>query len=212
MVAPRCRRGQRLQAALRDLVAQEVGRGEPQEVAQDSRRALPRHGRGPRGRVHRLASLRGAFADGPGQADGVPRDHAGGDRASRRRLARARPTPGGRARGASHPRPTLRLRGVARAVAKGDAEALGGPGPERRHPDGRRARAGAHALPRRHLVGNRRDLHQRGRPERFRCLAGQPGRDGGRHRQGLRRAGPTSAPAARCACWARRRRPRSRAP
>ena len=38
-----------------------------------------------------LAPLRGAVAHGAGQAHGVPRDHAGGDRTRRRRVARPRP-------------------------------------------------------------------------------------------------------------------------
>ena len=44
-------------------VAEEVGGGQPQETAEGRRRAVPRHGRGPRGRVDRVASLRGAVAD-----------------------------------------------------------------------------------------------------------------------------------------------------
>ena len=80
---PRGRRRQRLQAALRGLAREEVGGGQPQAPAEGGRRALPGHGRGPRGRVHRLAPLRGALAPGPGQADGLPRDHPAGHRAGR---------------------------------------------------------------------------------------------------------------------------------
>ena len=157
--APRGRRRQRLQAALRDLVAEEVGRGQPQEAPQGRRRAVPRHGRGPRGRVDRVAPLRGAVAHRARQAHGVPRDHAGGHRPRRRRVARPRPPPGRRAGGAAHPRPPLRLRGVAGPLAQGHAAALGRPGPERRHPHGGRAGAGPHALPLRDLVGRRGHLH-----------------------------------------------------
>ena len=48
---------------------------ELQGRAQGRRRALPRHRRGPRGRGDLVAPPRGAEAPGPGEADGVPRDH-----------------------------------------------------------------------------------------------------------------------------------------
>ena len=41
---------------------QEVGRRQPEAPAEGRRRALPGDGRGPRGRVDRLAPLRGALA------------------------------------------------------------------------------------------------------------------------------------------------------
>ena len=53
--------------------------------AQGRRRALPRHGRGPRGRGDRLAPARGAAAQGAGPADGLPRDHPRGHPAGARR-------------------------------------------------------------------------------------------------------------------------------
>ena len=48
------------------------------------RRAPARDGRGPRGRGDRLAPARGAEAEGPRAADGLPRDHARRDRAGAR--------------------------------------------------------------------------------------------------------------------------------
>ena len=53
---------------------------------------------------------------GAGAADGVPRDHPRGDPAGHRRAPRHRPAPGRRPGGPPHPRPPLRLRGVAGAV------------------------------------------------------------------------------------------------
>ncbi len=151
-------RRQRVQAALRGLGLEEVGGGQPQAAAQGRRRAVSRHRRRPRGRVHRLASLRGALAHRPGQAHGLPRDHPGGHRPGRRGVAGPRPPPGRRPGGAADPGPPVRLRGVAGAVAQGHAPALGRAGAERGHPHGGRAGAGPHALPLRHLVGHRRDV------------------------------------------------------
>ena len=134
-----------------------------------------------------LAPLRGAVPDRAGQAHGLPRDHPGGDRPGRRRVARARPPPGRRPGGPPHPRPPLRLRGLAGAVAQGHAPAVGRPGAERGHPHGGRARAGPHALPLGHLVGGRRHVHPRRGRRRLRRDARGPGRHAGGHRQGLRR-------------------------
>ena len=49
---------------------------ELQAQAEGRRRAPARDGRGPRGRGDRLAPPRGAEAEGAGEADGLPRDHA----------------------------------------------------------------------------------------------------------------------------------------
>ena len=86
------------EAVLRRRPRQEEEGRRAQAAAQGRRRALPRHRRGPRGRGHRLAPARGAQAQGPGQADGLPRDHQGGDPARRQRHPRARH------RGSSTPR------------------------------------------------------------------------------------------------------------
>ena len=59
------------------------------------------------------------------------------------------------------------------AVAQGHAAAVGRPGPERGHPHGGRARAGPHALPLGHLVGDRRDVHPHRRAGRLRRHPGR---------------------------------------
>ena len=64
-----------LRAAVRHLAGEEGPGREAEVAAGRRRRALPRHRRGPRGRGHRLAPARDAEAQGPGQADGLPRDH-----------------------------------------------------------------------------------------------------------------------------------------
>ena len=130
------------------------GPGRQAEVAAGRRRrALPGHGRGPRGRGHRLAPAGDAQAQGPGQADGVPRDHPGRDPGRRREPAGAGRQPGRRAGDPPHPGPAVRLRGLAGAVEEGDAEAVGGPRAVGRDPDHRAARARADGLPDRHLLG-----------------------------------------------------------
>ena len=100
---------------------------------------------------------------GPGQAHGLPRDHPDGHPPGGGGVARAGPPPGRRPGGPAHPRPPLRLRGLAGAVAQGHAPALGRAGPERGHPHGGRARAGPHALPLRHLVGRGGHLRRHSR-------------------------------------------------
>ena len=83
LVPARRRRRQRLQAALRGLRGQEVPGGQVEAAGQAGQRGLPGLGRGPRGRVDRLAPPRGARPPGAGQADGLPRDHPPGHRAGR---------------------------------------------------------------------------------------------------------------------------------
>ena len=56
-------------------------------------------------------------AEGAGEADGVPRDHPLGHRARRRQPPGHRLRAGRRGRDPAHPRPAVRLRGVAGAVA-----------------------------------------------------------------------------------------------
>ena len=69
--------------------------------------------------------------------------------------ARHRLRPGRRRRDPPHPRPPLRLRGVAGAVAAGQPRPVGRPGAEPVGPPDRRARARAHRLRRRRLLGHR---------------------------------------------------------
>ena len=89
--------------------------------------------------------LEGARPEGPGEADGVPRDHAARDPRGARTPARARHEARRGARGPPHPRPARRVGDVADPVASVRARAgrVRGPRPERRGADGRRARAGA---------------------------------------------------------------------
>ena len=61
--------------------------GQAEAAGQAGQRGLPGLGRGPRGRVDRLAPARGAGTPGAGEADGVPRDHPAGHRAGGRRVA-----------------------------------------------------------------------------------------------------------------------------
>ena len=75
--APGRRRRQRVQAPVRGGSGEEVGRGPAQVPAGGGERGLPGHRRGPRGRVDRVASDRGALAPGADQAHGLPRDHRG---------------------------------------------------------------------------------------------------------------------------------------
>ena len=91
---------------------------ELEAAAQAGRRALPRHRRGPRGQGHRVAPPRDAPAARP-----VKRMvfHEITREAIQRAVTdtRARHRPRGCAGDAAHPRPPLRVRGVAGAVAQG---------------------------------------------------------------------------------------------
>ena len=158
--AARGRRRQLLRAALRRQPRPQAA-GQPAQAAGEGRqRGLPRDRRGPRGRGHRLAPGRHPQAARPGAPDGLPRDHPRGDRPRRRQPARARHRPGRRPGDPPHPRPALRLRGQPGAVEEGAAQALGRPRAVRRHPDRRRARAGADGLPRRRLLVPRGHLRR----------------------------------------------------
>ena len=122
----------------------EAGAGRQAQVAAGRRRrALPGDRRGPRGRGHRLAPAGDAQAQGPGQADGLPRDHPGRDPGGRREPAGAGRQPGRRPGDPPHPGPAVRLRGLAGAVEEGHAEAVGRPRAVGRHPDHRAARTRA---------------------------------------------------------------------
>ena len=102
-----------------------------------------------------MAPARRAQAEGPRQADGLPRDHPRGDRPRRREPDRAQPRQGGRLPDQARPRPALRLRGLARAVEEGHAAAVRGPRPVGRHPPDRRQGAGADRVPLGELLGPR---------------------------------------------------------
>ena len=82
----------------------------------------------------------------------------------RRQPARAEPAPRRRPGDPPHPRPPLRLRGLAGAVEEGHAAAVGRPRAVRRDPARRRARARAHRVPLRRVLGP--DRHLRHRPGR----------------------------------------------
>ena len=61
---------------------------------------------------------RDAQAQGAGQADGLPRDHPAGHPGRGGQPARHRPRPGRRPGGPAHPRPAVRLRGLARCCGR----------------------------------------------------------------------------------------------
>ncbi len=203
MGAARCQRRGRVPAPVRGRPRQEEEGRRAEARAEELHRAHPRDGRGSRGRGDRLAPARGAEAEGPGQADGVPRDHTRGDRARPRRDPRDRRLPGRRTGDAEDPRPALRLRGVARPLEEGDATALGRTRPVGRDAPRGGARARADAVRRCHLLGHRGDV-------RARCVRGEARR--GRRPAGgagtrLRRGRPTQVghPGARRGCGARAR-------
>jgi hypothetical protein len=71
-------RGRRVRARLRRPEGEEEGHPGAEGRPQGRRRARAGDGRGPRGRVHRVAPHGGPPAEGAGSADGVPRDHPRG--------------------------------------------------------------------------------------------------------------------------------------
>ena len=153
--------GERLHAVLRRSARQEEPHRQAQGPAQGRRRALPRHRRGPRGRGHRLAPPRRAEAEGAGAPDGVPRDHQGGDPGGRREPARDHRRPRRRPGDPPHPRPAVRLRGLAGAVEEGHVRAVGRPRAVGGDPAGRRPRARADGVPHRVVLGPRGHLRRR---------------------------------------------------
>ena len=181
---------------------------ELKDALHDVRPAHPRDRRRPRGREHLLAPARGAEAEGAGAADGVPRDHRGGDPGGAGAHARRRRPAGAGAGNAAHPRPAGGLHRVAAAVEEDRVGPLRRPGAVRGGAPARRARARAPRLPCRHLLG----------PGGASC--GMPGRDsrrssawsaGRRSPPGATSTNPpaSSSRAATWCCWTRRRPVRS---
>ena len=155
------RRGARFRAAVRRRLRQE-GEGQRAEEAPEERRRAPaRDRRGPRGRGDRLASARGAAAEGARAPDGLPRDHPRRDPARARRDPRGRPAPRRRPGDTAHPRPPLRLRSLAGALEEGHAGPLRRPRPVGGGPARRRARARASGLRLGRLLGHQRPVRSR---------------------------------------------------
>ena len=154
MGAPRRQRRRGLRAALRRRPAEEEGRHRAsRRSCKDADELLLATDEDREGEAIAWHLRRGAEAEGAGAADGLPRDHAAGDRAGARRDARDRRAARRRAGDAPHPRPALRLRGLAGALAEGDAGALGRPRAVGRDAARRRARARADGVRRRRATG-----------------------------------------------------------
>ena len=193
----RRRRRPRVRAPLHRRSGQAEEGERAEEAACRIRRAPARDGRGPRGRGDRLAPAPGAEAEGPGAADGLPRDHPRRDRARARRDARGRPAARRRAGDAAHPRPALRLRDLAGAVEEDHARSLRRPRAVRGDAARGRARARADGVRGGRLVGSPRDVRSgvvRGAARRARREAR---RDGPRLRPGRKAEGRRRAAARR---------------
>ncbi len=158
VVATRRQRRRSVPAALRRRSRQEEEGRRAEARVEELHRAPARDGRRPRRRGDRLAPSRGVEAEGAGQADGVPRDHAGGDRPGARRDARHRRPPRRRAGDTKDSRSALRLRGLARALEEGDARPLRRARPVGRDAARRRARARADAVRLGFVLGHPRHL------------------------------------------------------
>ncbi len=134
-----------------------------------------------------MAPPRAPQAPGAGEADGVPRDHPVRHRGSSRQPEGHRLRARRRRRDEAGPRPALRVRGIAGAVAAHQPRAVGGPGPEPDDPPHRPARARAHGVRVGRLLGHRRHVRHvalvHGHPRGARWPAGS-------HRAGLRARWP----------------------
>ena len=145
-----------------------------------------------------MAPRAGAQPPAADQAHGLPRDHPWRDRRRRRQPARDQRRPGPRAGDPAHPRPALRLRGLAGPVEEGHAAVVRRPRAVGGDPGDRRARAGPHAVPLRRLLGHHRDVRRRhggpvgrpGQPQHVRRRPGCPRRRPHRQRTRLRRGRP----------------------
>ena len=156
MGAARRGRRPRLRAALRRRRAEEEGRLRPEGEAEERRRAAARDGRGPRGRGDRLASASRCSSRRCRCAGWSSTRSRSGDRARARRDARHRRPARRRAGDAAHPRPALRLRGLARPLAEDHAGPFCRSRAVRRDAARRGARARADEVRRRRLLGRRR--------------------------------------------------------
>ncbi len=183
LVPARRRRGPRLHRPVRRRRRQADEGRRAEEEARRRRRPAARDGRGPRGRGHRVAPARGAAAEGAGQADGLPRDHQGRDPPRGRGHPRPRPGPRRRPGDPAHPRPALRLRGLAGAVEEGHDRPVRRPRPVGRHASRRRPRAGADRVPGGVVLGHRGAV----RPRLVQREARRGRRPARRHGQGLQR-------------------------
>ena len=130
----------------------------------------------------------------------TPRGHPAGAR----QHPRARRPAGRRAGDPAHPRPALRLRGQPGAVAQGPPGPVRRSRAVRRHAAGGRARARAHGVRRRRLLGRHRHVRRRGRG---RAVVQRPPDVGRRAARGHRPRLPGHRAAA-----GRRRRPPRRGP
>ncbi len=153
LVAARRQRGGGLQARLRRRLGQEGRRQAPEGRGQEGRRGLHRDGRGPRGRVDRLASRGGPRAARTGETDGLLRDHPAGDPRGAAEHPPDRPRPRRRAGDEARAGPPRRVRAQPAAVAQDRASALGRARAERRGAPPRPARAGAARVRGRQLLG-----------------------------------------------------------
>ena len=177
------RRRQRFQADVRADGARCTGRERPACADERRQRAVSRDRRGPRGRSHQLAPARVPEAEDPRQADGVPRDHQGGHRSRRQQPPRHRLRPRRRGRDASTARPSVRLRGLAGAVAARQSRPVCRSSAEPIGSTDRRARARADRVRAGGLLGHRTAHRHRSGVHRN---ARQPRRRQGGDGQGLR--------------------------
>ena len=210
MGAPRRGRRARLRADLRRRPGQEEEGQRAEEAARVLRRAPARDGRRPRGRGDRLASDGGAEAEGSGAPDGLPRDHPRRDRARARRDARRRPAARRRAGDAAHPRPALRLRGLAGPLEEDHARSFRRPRAVRRDAARRRARARADEVRVVGVVGPRGDLRSRVVRGAARRARRKARRAGSRLRAGRKAEGRGRAAARRVGSARARRAARGR--
>ena len=209
MGATRRERRGRVPPALHHRSGQEEARQRAEEALEECGRALARNRRRPRGRGDRLAPARSAEADGARPSHGLPRDHEGRDQPRARRDARDRRAPGRRAGDPPHPRPALRLRGLARPVEEDHPRALGRTRAVGGDAARRRARARADGVPRGELVGHRGGLRPGVVPGASRLRRRQAPRARPRLRQRRQAEDRGCAPARRGRCARPRATPRA---
>ena len=161
---PGRRRRQRLQADLRADRARQAGRqGPARRRSRTPASCTSRPTRTARARRSAGTSLEHLKPKVPVKRMVFHEITAGRHRPRRQQPAGHRLRPRRRRRDPPHPRPAVRLRGVAGAVAAGQPRPVGRPGAEPVDPPDRRARARAHRLRRRRLLGHRADDGDRAR-------------------------------------------------